>query len=263
LLSGKIYRHDDPVWSFIYPPNDWGCQCTVEQLSEWDAKNMKGFKLSKTSKEDFVTKKSTVQGKEIETTGVRIGGKTMFASEGWDYAPGEYSVQYQAMLCNKINASAISAEAKKEMQEQLETSVSGGFKNFTEQTIKTGFTNGNEAVSLAVLPERVAEALKSPAMLTATSERIMHSLRDSKIEKGIAMPVNEYLPSHLKEWMRNGVYLDSKGSLQIYSDAFMESGKLYRYKAVFAAEKMNIDHYSLQTVTKVDAVAIGASAKVI
>ena len=35
---GAIYRHDDPFWSHSYPPNGYGCRCTVKAISETQAK---------------------------------------------------------------------------------------------------------------------------------------------------------------------------------------------------------------------------------
>lgn len=35
-LHGLVWRHDDPVWQQIYPPNDWGCTCGVRTLSDRD-----------------------------------------------------------------------------------------------------------------------------------------------------------------------------------------------------------------------------------
>lgn len=33
-MEGKVYRHDDPIWDIWYPPNGFGCRCTVVTLSK-------------------------------------------------------------------------------------------------------------------------------------------------------------------------------------------------------------------------------------
>lgn len=37
-MHGKVFPADDPVWKTWYPPNGWGCQCSVEALSAREAK---------------------------------------------------------------------------------------------------------------------------------------------------------------------------------------------------------------------------------
>ncbi|SSY80644.1 phage head morphogenesis protein [Alysiella crassa] len=39
---GKIWRVDDPIWQSIFPPNGYGCQCTVRQLNEKQALRERG-----------------------------------------------------------------------------------------------------------------------------------------------------------------------------------------------------------------------------
>jgi SPP1 gp7 family putative phage head morphogenesis protein len=37
-LHGKAFRYDDPFWDTYYPPNGWGCECSVTTKSESGAK---------------------------------------------------------------------------------------------------------------------------------------------------------------------------------------------------------------------------------
>lgn len=36
-MHGVVYAHDDPFWQHHYPPNGYGCRCTVKALSRRDA----------------------------------------------------------------------------------------------------------------------------------------------------------------------------------------------------------------------------------
>lgn len=44
---GKIWRVDDPIWQSIFPPNGYGCQCTVRQLTTKQALRERGEDIEK------------------------------------------------------------------------------------------------------------------------------------------------------------------------------------------------------------------------
>lgn len=44
-LHGRVFRHDDPIWQRIFPPNGFNCRCSVRSLSDRDLKN-KGLNFS-------------------------------------------------------------------------------------------------------------------------------------------------------------------------------------------------------------------------
>jgi len=68
---GLIRPADDPIWSWLYPPNGWGCRCTVQQLTERDLKRY-GYQVTPDDQvppiemEDRVVK--TPDGKEVWPT---------------------------------------------------------------------------------------------------------------------------------------------------------------------------------------------------
>lgn len=54
---GLILRVDDPAWQWLFPPNGWGCNCRVEQVSEARMRRM-GWKVDEAPnppRNDFIT----------------------------------------------------------------------------------------------------------------------------------------------------------------------------------------------------------------
>jgi hypothetical protein len=71
--NGMVLRHDDPFWSTHYPPNGWGCKCSVEPLSDRD--------LGRMGKSGPDTAPPSVIDPQ---TGAPVG-----IDKGWDYNIGE------------------------------------------------------------------------------------------------------------------------------------------------------------------------------
>lgn len=61
---GKIWRVDDPIWQSIFPPNGYGCQCTVRQLTEKQALRERENDL-KTQPENFTDRQKANHAKGI------------------------------------------------------------------------------------------------------------------------------------------------------------------------------------------------------
>jgi SPP1 gp7 family putative phage head morphogenesis protein len=97
-LHGQVFRHDDPIWSAIYPPNGFNCRCRVIALSEAAIKR-RGLtvisSLGKTFTEtvETGTDKRTGEIKTATITGFRLtnpqGHTTTFRTDpGFNHAPG-------------------------------------------------------------------------------------------------------------------------------------------------------------------------------
>lgn len=97
-LNGKVYRHDDPVWSAIYPPNGFNCRCRVTALSG-SALTRKGLQVEssagrmQTETVEIGVDKRTGEIRTAQVTGVRTtdtaSKSVMFRTDpGFNHAPG-------------------------------------------------------------------------------------------------------------------------------------------------------------------------------
>ncbi len=97
-LHGQVFRHDDPIWAAIFPPNGFNCRCRVVALSEAAVKR-RGLKVVSSEGHMFTETVETGIDKrtgEIRTapvTGIRTtdaAGKaiTFRTDPGFNHAPG-------------------------------------------------------------------------------------------------------------------------------------------------------------------------------
>lgn len=97
-LSGQVYRHDDPVWSAIYPPNGFNCRCRVTAMSQ-SAVTRKGLaiassdgKMTTATVETGADKRTgeirTAQVTSVRTTDAAGKAITFRTDPGFNHAPG-------------------------------------------------------------------------------------------------------------------------------------------------------------------------------
>lgn len=93
-LSGRVFRSDDPVWDYLYPPNHWGCRSRVRALTQ-SMVDRDSLDIE-SSDNRIITTQKLVGGKEegyfvtVTVTGLQVDADTTyFPDPGWDYNPGK------------------------------------------------------------------------------------------------------------------------------------------------------------------------------
>lgn len=97
-LHGRIFRHDDPIWRKIFPPNGFNCRCSVRSLSERDLKN-KGLQFSIEESKD---------GRVFDDKGQPIE-----PDPGFDYNPGEAGAKQLENIARKKQEELLVSLGKK------------------------------------------------------------------------------------------------------------------------------------------------------
>lgn len=82
--DGLVLSADDPFWKTHYPPNGWGCQCTVFALSKRDLEAMGKDGPDQAPPIEYEDKTVGVRGPSPRTVRVPKG-----IDPGWGYNPGE------------------------------------------------------------------------------------------------------------------------------------------------------------------------------
>ncbi|MEW9901042.1 PBECR2 nuclease fold domain-containing protein [Chitinivorax sp. PXF-14] len=95
-LNGRVFRHDDPIWNSIFPPNGFRCRCSVRAL---DGDDLKARKLDLSSSQgalrDVEVPVSRKPGAPLVTV-TRFEyapGKAFMPDPGWNYNPGQSALR--------------------------------------------------------------------------------------------------------------------------------------------------------------------------
>lgn len=98
-MHRRVFRWDDPIWQWLWPPNGWGCRCRVRALSEAALKRL-GLKVE--SSDGKLRQKTMTAGVDyttgemirIEVRGIQLTGLdgkpiTFWTDPGFSYNPGK------------------------------------------------------------------------------------------------------------------------------------------------------------------------------
>ena len=90
LMHGRVYEATDPIWNTMYPPLDYRCRCRVKPLSE-----SRGARRALPRAEleiqtvDIGQNEYTGEQRHAQRTGIRVDGKFIAPSPGFNSNPGQ------------------------------------------------------------------------------------------------------------------------------------------------------------------------------
>lgn len=150
--NGLIYPVDDAFWETHYPPNGWGCRCTVRAYSaaDLDRKNLQVAEPFKLVSRDVVSKDGEIKDR------VPVG-----IDPGWDHNVGRSWISPELSLGAKL--ARLPRELRgpvvdKTISPAFQEAISANWKAF-QSTVKTTGKPRGDAQILGFLDSAVLDGL--------------------------------------------------------------------------------------------------------
>lgn len=208
-LNGKIWRHDDPVWRHIYPPNGFNCRCRVRALNERDLLRKGRFpeppsKLIQEEREAGLDKRTGEIRRET-VTGVltrilddngRHKNLRFFPDTGFDYSAGEAGRNYALrLLTQKLEAADpdLAARMSAAAVRFVLPDLLNDYRQWVQSVVQSGGKARGEAKVIGALTEPVLTFLKTAgqqvqtAAISIVDRDVIHLMRETKASAGRAL----------------------------------------------------------------------------
>ncbi|NWO05559.1 MAG: minor capsid protein [Alteromonadaceae bacterium] len=203
-MNGRVFRWDDPIWQYLYPPNGWNCRCRVRNLTE---RQLKREKLTVENGADYIELVQREAGTNV-TTGEVVtmnhavvnlpGGQTMSPDVGWASNPGAASFGVDQGIARKLGQ-VRSTELRSQVIQSLNNSGlrHEQFAQWAERVL-TSRRAGHGLVSVGFLTEHLSRAVferigKQPGRLLVIGEKqLLHADSPKHRDAGIALPLEMY-----------------------------------------------------------------------
>lgn len=199
-LHGKVFRADDPIWDKIFPPNDWGCRCSVIPLDNDDLEEMRLIPLK--GSDDLVDK--------------------LKPGKGWDYNPGKSALEFDQTFGGNFNLNDnqptykdFSRPSVKEIKDRLPSpdkfpSIKEiGEEKFIEQ-LRKEFDLENSDFSII----KTADDDQS----VFTLNRLLHILDKKDGRERYASYIKPTLQNPFEVWLSE--YVNEKGEIELRKSYF-------------------------------------------
>lgn len=139
----KVFRYDDPIWAYLYPPNGFGCRCMVRQLTQAEVDRM-GLKVESSSDylsmKDVVINEKTGETKQVAVFKTQIGGKEIFMQPdaGWSSNVGKAAWNIDVLAFNSVKDLPQNVKDRfiSEMAENIHTKKA--YQNFVKNILADG-----------------------------------------------------------------------------------------------------------------------------
>ena len=230
---GLILPADDPWWQTHYPPNGWGCRCTVRSLNQRQLDKM-GRKV------DSAPSIKTTERRN-ERTGEIYGDVPEGIDTGWDYNVGEASMASDIAFGEQVMRLPNAVRRKVlANNQQFEQALNSSWQAFVARVLKDDANSERKIHTVGLVPNEIIDhandqgiPIKS-ALITTTDDRLARMRRDKKLRKNIAITEADLkaLPKHLNN--PDAIYYDTQSPAYLY---VVNSGKGTKTKFVMEVLK--------------------------